>query len=195
MVEDVNKLTKLALKGDEKSLYDLLSFLEQYNVPVAKFGEYSIVFQLAMNKIIDTSRECEVCGGKCCKSGLSVPVYEFDYEEMSRNIHNLRLEKSGNIYILPRPCPFLKGWACGIHKFKPYACLSYPFATEDEQIEVIKRYNGNGIPDFHIPEFCLAGKKVKDIISQLVQEFKKRNGGRDPSPRELYEELKKLKLT
>lgn len=187
-MDEINRLTKRALKGDEKALYQLFSFLDQYNSPIAKFAGYSIVYQLAMNKLIpETAKDCEACGGKCCKSGLPVPVYDFDMEELKGRV---RLEKKGDIYILPRPCPFLKGWACGIHEVKPYACLSFPFATEDEQIQVVNSYKGDSVPDFHVPEYCIAGKRVKDVLGKVVTEFEKKNG-RVPTPKELYELLSK----
>ncbi|MEJ2778845.1 hypothetical protein [Stygiolobus sp. RP850M] len=50
----------------------------------------------------------------------------------------IKLERKNGFYLLPRSCKFQKDWMRSINSFKPYACLSYPFAAEDEQIEVIK---------------------------------------------------------
>ncbi|WP_225905712.1 YkgJ family cysteine cluster protein [Stygiolobus caldivivus] len=160
-----------------------IQFLESYDVPVAKFAIYSLIYQYAMNNIINLKEECEKCGGKCCKSGLPVPVYDFDYEEMTKHIR-LKLEKKNSIYLIPRPCKYQKGWTCSINSFKPYACLSYPFATEDEQIEVIKNYNGKGVPDFNVPDFCTAGKKVKALMDSLIKNLRKEKG-REPKPEEV----------
>lgn len=50
-------------------------------------------------------------------------------------------------------------------------------------------YNGEGIPEFKLPEYCIAGKKVREIVKKIIDDLTKRLG-RQPSPRELYEELK-----
>lgn len=192
--DEINLLVKKGLRGELSSFEKVLDLLEKYDkVPEARFGMYSLIFQIAMNVFIDVSKYCEECGGKCCKSGYPVPVYRFDYKELRINLDGNSLKylnkADENLYLLPRPCPFQKGWMCGIHKFKPYACLSFPFATEDEQRDVITSYNGNGIPEFKVPEYCIAGRKVKEILEDIIKELYTRLK-RDPTPRELYNELK-----
>ncbi|AWR96963.1 YkgJ family cysteine cluster protein [Acidianus sulfidivorans JP7] len=189
--EQVNKLTKEALRSNLDALDKIIGFLEKYeNSPIAKFAIYSILFQFVFNSLDETGKLCEECGGKCCKSGYPIPVYNFDYNEMKKHI-KLNLQKQGDIHLLSRPCPFQKGWMCTIHEFKPYACLSFPFATEDEQIEVIKSYDGKGIPNFHVPSYCSAGKMTIEYINRVLENLKTKLQ-RDPSPRELYEEIKKI---
>ncbi|WP_338604484.1 YkgJ family cysteine cluster protein [Sulfolobus tengchongensis] len=190
----INLMVKKGLRGELDHFEKVLDFLERYStVPQAKFGMYSLVFQIAMNVFIDVAKDCEECGGKCCKSGYPVPVYNFDYNELKKKLNRDDLKKlnkvDNNLHVLPRPCPFQKGWLCGIHGFKPYACLSFPFATEDEQETIINRYNGDGIPDFNVPDYCIAGIKVKNILGSIIEDLKNRLG-RPPSPRELYQELK-----
>ncbi|MEJ2775881.1 YkgJ family cysteine cluster protein [Sulfolobaceae archaeon RB850M] len=186
--EQIHMLTKKALKGDLESLNSLFNFLKQYNdQPIAKYAMYAIVYQYIMNNVIDLGKECETCGGKCCKSGNPIPVYDFDYKELSARLRTVRVERFDGLYILRRPCPYQKGWMCTINSFKPYACLSYPFATEDEQMDVIKDYK-DGIPDFKVPDFCIAGKKVKELIDKVVERFR-REKGRDPLPEELLNEF------
>ncbi|MFP3218297.1 MAG: YkgJ family cysteine cluster protein [Acidianus sp.] len=186
--DEVNILTKRALRADVESLRKIVNFLSQYNVPIAKFAIYSIIYQFAMNNVIDLGKECETCGGKCCKAGYPVPVYDYDFKEMKKNIKDLRLEKKNGFYLLPRPCQFQKGWICTINSFKPYACLSYPFATEDEQEDLLKSYDGNGVPDFRVPEFCIAGKKVKEFMNKIMEDLRKEKG-REPTPTELLEKI------
>lgn len=190
---EINYMVKRALRGDLDYFEKVLEFLEKYeNVPEVKFGAYSLVFQLAMNVFIDVSKECEECGGKCCKSGYPVPVYGFDYNELKNRLDKDSLKvlnKFNDLHLLPRPCPFQRGWMCGIHAFKPYACLSYPFATEDEQKDIINTYDNKGIPNFNVPEYCISGKKVKSIIESIIKDLKEKLG-REPSPRELYNEIK-----
>ena len=190
-MDNINILTKEALKGDVESLKKVIQFLKGFNAPVAKFAIYSLLYQYAMNNVIDLGKECQTCGGKCCKAGLPVPVYEFDYKELTRHIR-VKLEKKNGIYLLPRPCKFQKGWMCSINSFKPYACLSYPFATEDEQIDVIKSYDGKGVPDFKVPDFCIAGKKVKEFMDSLIASLRKEKG-REPEPEEILEALSRQK--
>ena len=189
--DTINVLTKKALKGDVNSLKEIIKFLKGYNAPIAKFAIYSIIYQFTMNNIIDLVNECKTCGGKCCKVGLPVPVYHYDYEEMQRHLR-IKLERKNGFYLLPRPCKFQKDWMCSINSFKPYACLSYPFATEDEQIEVIKNYDGNGVPDFQVPEFCLAGAKVKKFLNSLIENLK-REKRTEPDPEEIIDVLLKVK--
>ncbi|MCI2414111.1 MAG: YkgJ family cysteine cluster protein [Candidatus Aramenus sp.] len=186
----LNKLTKSSLKGDVKAFRDLLDALRPYlGIPQVKPALYSVVYQIAMNSLIDVSEYCRKCGGKCCRSGNPVPVFPFDYEEMKLRMPKLELKKQGEFYLLPRPCPYQDGWKCKIHNFKPYACLSFPFSTEDEQKEVIDNYAG-GIPSFMVPDYCIAGKKVKEVVDEVTREME-RGLGRAPSPLELLEELVK----
>ncbi|AAK42822.1 YkgJ family cysteine cluster protein [Saccharolobus solfataricus] len=193
-VDQINLMTKKGLRGDLKNFESVLDFLEKYgNATIVKYGMYSLVFQIAMNKFIDISKECEECGGKCCQIGYPVPVYGFDYEELRNKLSMEDLKKlekvDSNLFLLRRPCKFQKGWYCSIHKFKPYACLSYPFATEDEQRDAINSYDGKGIPDFKVPEYCKAGMRVKHIMNQIITDLTNKLG-RPPTPRELYNELK-----
>lgn len=189
--EEIHLLIKQALKSDFESLEKVLKFLEKFgDNQLAKFGEYSLIFQFVFNIHPETGKLCQVCGGKCCKSGHPIPVYEFDYKELRARIPNISLQKYDDIYLLPRPCQFQNDWACSIHSFKPYACLSFPFATEDEQMEVIKNYNGEGVPNFKVPEYCIAGKKILEELQSLIKEFRQLYG-RDPNPLELYNEVKK----
>jgi len=78
-------------------------------------------------------------------------------------------------------------WTCKIHKFKPFARLSYPFAIEDGLKLVMQNYK-DGIPDFIIPDFCIAGKKVKAFMNNVIDKLRKKLGI-DPTPRELLEEI------
>ncbi|BFH72809.1 YkgJ family cysteine cluster protein [Sulfurisphaera javensis] len=190
--DQINVLVKKALKGDIKSLEEVFNFLEKFNVPITKYAMYSIIYQYVMNNVLDLGKYCEECGGKCCKSGLPVPVYNFDYKELKNRLSKEQLNnfrRVNGFYILSRPCPFQEGWLCKIHQYKPYACMSYPFATEDEQKEIIDSYK-DGIPDFKVPDFCIAGKKVKEFMSNKVDELRKKLG-RDPTPRELLREIVK----
>lgn len=189
--EEISVLTKQALRSDFDSLEKVLKFLDKFkDNPLAKFGMYSLLFQFVFNIHPSTGKMCEVCGGKCCKMGYPVPVFEFDYKELRDRIPNISLQRHDKIYLLPRPCNFQKGWMCTIHKFKPYACLSFPFATEDEQIEVIRSYNGKGVPKFKVPEYCIAGKMINEELGKIIAEFREKHD-REPSPIELYEEIKK----
>lgn len=184
----MNILTKKALSGDLKSLDEVFKFLEKYNVPIAKYAMYAILYQYVMNNVLELGKYCSECGGKCCKTGLPIPVYNFDYKELkirlsSKDLSNFK--RANGFYVLSRPCPFQEGWLCKIHEFKPYACMSYPFATEDEQKDVIINYK-DGIPDFRVPDFCIAGKKVKEFLDNIVKELRQ-NIKREPTPREILE--------
>ena len=186
----INLLTKKALKGDIEALKEVFTFLEKYDLPLTKYTMYSLLYQFVMNNLLDLGKYCEECGGKCCKSGSPVPVYDFDYKELKTRLSKtdlIHLKRDNGAFLLYRPCVFQEGWTCKIHKFKPYACLSYPFAIEDELKLVMQNYK-DGIPDFIIPDFCIAGKKVKEFMSNIIDKLRKKLG-RDPTPRELLEEI------
>ncbi len=190
---EINIATKRALRGDLRAARRVLNFLWRYSgVPPAKYVAYALVYQIAMNNIIDVSEECRRCGGRCCREGAPLPLYDFDIEEMEKQLDKESLSRylirSGNYYLLPRPCPFQQGWLCTIHSVKPYACLSYPFATEDEQLPRIREYGGEGIPIPYTPPHCLAAQKVLDIVAKAIEELRK-SLGRDPTPIELLEHL------
>ncbi|RLG77881.1 MAG: YkgJ family cysteine cluster protein [Thermoprotei archaeon] len=191
MDEDVHRITKKGLAGDTGYLRAVLSFLWNSGVPVAKYTAYALVYQYSMNILLDTAQDCSRCGGRCCREGHPVPLYPFDVDELRRNLGDdveKKLIKVGNGYALPRPCPFQSGWRCSIHSFKPYACLCYPFATEDEQIDNMKRYNGEGLPVLSIPSDCPAAKRVYETVTSIARELKKKLL-RDPAPTELLDEL------
>ena len=186
----INLLTKRALKGDIKALKEVFTFLEKYNLPLTKYTMYSLLYQFVMNNLLELGKYCEECGGKCCKIGDPIPVYDFDYKVLKARLSKTsltHLKRDNDIYFLPRPCPFQEGWACKIHEFKPYACLSYPFAIEDELNIVMQNYK-DGVPDFVIPDFCLAGRKTKEFMDNIADNLRKKLG-RDPTPRELLEEI------
>ncbi|BAB67517.1 YkgJ family cysteine cluster protein [Sulfurisphaera tokodaii] len=188
--DQIHMLTKNALRGDIKSLEALFDFLEKFNAPISKFAMYSILYQVIMNNFLNLGKYCEECGGKCCKIGLPVPVYHFDYKELKARLSKdelKNLRKHNGFYTLSRPCPFQDSWKCKIHEFKPYACMSYPFATEDEQKDIMERYK-DGIPDFKVPDFCIAGKKVKEFMDEIVNKLRVKLG-RDPTPREILNEV------
>ncbi len=190
---EINIATKRALRGDLEAARKVLSFLWRYRgVPPAKYVAYALVYQIAMNSIVDVSEECRRCGGKCCREGAPLPLYDFDIEEMEKHLGREPLSRylirSDDHYLLPRPCPFQQGWACTIHRVKPYACLSYPFATEDEQLPRIKEYRGEGIPIPYTPPHCIAAQKVLNLVTRTIEELR-RNLGRDPTPIELLEYL------
>ena len=189
---DVHIATKKALRGDLLAAKKVLNLLWSYReVPAVKYVAYALVYQITMNAIVDTSNDCRKCGGVCCKQGAPLPLYDFDLDEMRSHLgsevyrHVLHVD---GMYLLPRPCPFLRGWECSIHRFKPYACLSYPFATEDEQLPYIERYNGIGIPVPYTPSHCIAAHRVVSIVVNAVNRLRTAYG-RDPTPIELLEYL------
>lgn len=189
---EVHIATKRALRGDFPAAKTVLNLLWNYReIPAIKYVAYALVYQIAMNAIADVSNECRKCGGICCKQGTPLPLYDFDLGELRHHlgseIDRYVLYTEG-VYLLPRPCPFLRGWRCGIHRFKPYACLSYPFTTEDEQLPHIERYNGDEIPIPYAPPHCIAAHRVISIVVNAVNRLRTAYG-RDPTPIELLEYL------
>ncbi len=193
METNLHLLAKRALRCDYDAAFTLIDLLWRYrDVRGLGYIAYCYVYQIAMNCLIDLASLCRQCGGLCCRSGPYIPIYRFDVEELQRVDPDVRsrLVVIGNELYLPRPCPYQRDWMCTVHKVKPYACLSYPFATEDEQIEYIRRYSsiGNSYPDIYAPKHCLAAMKVKEIVDGVARELEKRLG-RIPTPRELLETL------
>ncbi len=189
-VNEVHRIIKSALKGDSQSIRIIFNYFSKFsgNVIVIK-SLYLLAYQIIMNISIDTSRECELCGGICCKYGALIPLYPFDIDDLLTIIDKERLYQAimcdGDCY-LRRPCPFQDRWKCSVHKYKPYACLSYPFATEEEQIEILKNPEEMPIVTPRIPSYCLAAKKAWDTIYNVIKNFKE-HYNRYPKPVELIQ--------
>lgn len=187
---DIHFITKKALKGDMEAAKAIIVFLSSLEVKEAIATAYLIVYQIAMNVFLDLEEECRRCGGTCCKMGQPIELMDFDISEFIENGVNLtKLVKNNGKYYIPRPCPFQEGWKCGIHKIKPYACLSYPFAVEDLQKDVIASWTPPNPPKPFIPEFCVAGKKAWSYIESVISSFKSRYR-RVPTPEELLHILR-----
>ncbi|MEM1525521.1 MAG: YkgJ family cysteine cluster protein [Ignisphaera sp.] len=183
---EIHRLTKEALKGSIEALKMVLNFLTRFEIRSFKVIAYLIVYQTVMNLDLELGNDCEKCGGTCCKSGPEIPLYSFDLEEL-KNVDSLSISKaikcsSGYCYLL-RPCVFQVEWRCLIHRYKPYACLSYPFTSEEVQYSVIS--NPRNIPPLPIiPDTCIAAKKVWIKIYSKIEEFKEKHR-RAPEPLEV----------
>ena len=192
--KNIHILTKKALKGDIDSAKIVIEFLSGTGLKQAEAVAYLIVYQIVMNNFIDLGEECRQCGGICCRFGEPIQLYDFDLDDLRNagiDIDRYVIRRGSSVY-LPRPCPFQKGWRCTIHFVKPYACLSYPFAVEDIQKDVIERYV-SGVPEPFISGFCRAGQKAWSIIKMLIDDFR-RIYNKDPSALELLDyAIQKLK--
>lgn len=190
---EIHRLTKEALKGNIEALKTILNFLTRFDIGSFKVVAYLIVYQTIMNLDLELGNDCEKCGGACCKSGPEIPFYSFDLEDL-KNVDSLGVSKAikcnSNYCYLLRPCVFQVEWRCLIHKYKPYACLSYPFASEEVQYLVIN--NPQNIPPLPvIPDVCIAAKKVWTKIYSKIEEFKEKHR-RAPGPLEV---LRLMKIT
>jgi len=180
-------LTKRALRGDIASAQKVLDFLwSRRRVKHAAYTAYALVYQIAMNVDPALGELCRVCGGACCSRGPPIPVYDFDIEELAAHVPEAltRIENLGQYRVIRRPCPFQEGWRCTIHEHKPYACLCYPFMTEEIAIRGIERYRGRGVPDIETDPECRAALAIKEVVDGVVQELRAELD-RDPSPMEL----------
>ncbi|MDK6028051.1 YkgJ family cysteine cluster protein [Ignisphaera sp. 4213-co] len=183
----IHFLTKKALKGDLESAKTIINFLMSLDMREAIVVAYLIAYQIIMNIYMNLGEECKKCGGICCKFGSPIELTEFDLSEIiAEGISLSGIMNESNKYLIPRPCPFQDGWRCRIHENKPYACLSYPFAVEDIQKDVIVSWNSSEPPKPFIPQFCVAGQKTWDYIKFLIESFKKEHG-KVPTPLELLE--------
>lgn len=186
----IHLITKKALKGDMEVAEALIAFLSGLGMKEATATAYLIVYQIAMNALLDLGEECKKCGGICCKMGSAIELMDFDVSELIESgVDVNKLARSNGKYYIPRPCPFQDGWKCTIHRSKPYACLSYPFAVEDIQKDTIASWFPPNPPKPFIPDFCLAGKKTWQYIESAIQDFKNEYG-REPTPQELLQYLR-----
>lgn len=183
---EIHKLTKEALRGDIEALEIVTTFLSSFHITIFKAIAYLIVYQVIMNLDPDVVKECIICNGLCCKIGSEIPIYPFDLEDL-RKVSQLDIGKvvkcSNDQCYLQRPCVFQVEWRCTVHKFKPYACLSYPFASEEVQKPILT----NTIelpPKPIIPDICLAAKRIWSKINNRINRFKEIHG-RIPEPMEL----------
>lgn len=187
---EVHRLTKDALKGNMKALEIVIGFLSSFRITMFKAVAYLVVYQVIMNLDPGVVKECMLCNGLCCKIGSDIPIYSFDLEDL-RDVLQLDMGKSvkcsNSQCHIQRPCPFQVEWRCTIHRFKPYACLSYPFASEEIQKPML--INIRELPPKPIiPNICLAAKKIWDKINNGINKFKE-NYGRMPEPMELIKYL------
>ncbi|MCC6015869.1 MAG: YkgJ family cysteine cluster protein [Desulfurococcaceae archaeon] len=182
----LHRLTKEALRGNIEALYTVLKFLKSFRIPSFNVIAYLIIYQVVMNVDNDLANECRRCGGICCKSGQDIPLYPFDLEDLEKKLGSCVssvVKKVGDNHYLPRPCVFQSDWRCTIHQYKPYACLSYPFASEDVQQQILIN-TSSAPPEPIIPDFCLAAKKIWSRIKLEIDKFQGIYG-RAPTPLEL----------
>ena len=169
----------------------MIEFLwSRRRVKPAAYTAYALVYQIAMNLDPALGEICRVCGGECCKRGPPIPVYDFDLDELARHRPDALkyIEDLGPQRVIRRPCPFQQGWRCSIHEFKPYACLCYPFMTEEVAIRGIEKYSGMGVPDVETDPECRAGLAIKETVDSIVDQLRAELK-RDPSPTELLERV------
>lgn len=180
------RAVKMALRGDLGLLELLVGLLEASG---ARGAAYLIVYQAAMNLDPGTARECESCGGACCREGPDVPLYPFDLEDLERGglagWEGL-VKRVGGLHYLPRPCPLQEGWRCSVHEAKPYACLSYPFACEDLQAAALESREEPPRPA--VPSSCPAASRAWGRAS-LEEARLRRRLRRPPRPMELLHSL------
>ncbi|MEM0026723.1 MAG: YkgJ family cysteine cluster protein [Ignisphaera sp.] len=191
--KQIHFITKKALKDDMEAAEIIIEFLSDLEIKEAIATAYLIVYQIAMNVFLDLGEECKKCGGTCCKTGSAIELMDFDINELIESGADIaKLVKLNRKYYIPRPCPFQDGWKCAIHKSKPYSCLSYPFAVEDIQKDIIASwFPPNPLKPF-IPDFCVAGKKAWYYIESAIHNFKNKYG-RTPTPQELLQYLRNHK--
>lgn len=190
--EKLHLFAKYALKGDEEAMRFVINILLSLGLPQTNAVAYLFVYQSIMNTYIDLKEECRKCGGVCCRFGEPVELYNFDIEDLKALSIDLSryIFKSGDRLYLPRPCSLQNGWACGVHSAKPYACLSYPFAVEDLQKEIISSHINSKPPKPFIPHFCIAGQKVWSIIESAIREHESIYG-KEPTPYDLLEHVRR----
>jgi len=193
-LQELTVKVKKVLRGDLSEARNVVETLERAGLPTFRASAYLLVYQTAMNSLMDLSEECRKCGGKCCRLFKLIQLEDIDVKDLVENLdpqvlNILAKDDQGNYYI-ETPCPFQKGWLCSIHNFKPYACLSYPFLDEDLQFDVVMNYDGTDPPVPIIPSFCLAASKAWTYIREVIERYR-RDGGKAPSPIELLELLEK----
>ena len=70
----------------------------------------------------DVCREC----GVCCKREL-IDVWDYEYQKILPYLTK-PLEKVGDYWQLPPPCPLLGEKGCRLpYKLRPFACRTFPF--------------------------------------------------------------------
>jgi len=197
-LQELTAKVKKALRGDLSEARSVIEMLEGAGLPIFRAAAYLLVYQVAMNSLMDLSEECRKCGGKCCKLFKLIQLEDIDVKDLVENLGlqvlNILAKDDHDNYYIETPCPFQKGWLCSIHRFKPYACLSYPFLDEDLQFDVVMNYNGSEPPVPNIPSFCLAASKAWTYIREVIERYR-RDRGKTPSPIELLELLKKFPNT
>jgi len=194
-LQELTARVKKALRGDLSEARSVIEMLEGAGLSIFRAAAYLLVYQVAMNSLMDLSEECRKCGGKCCRLFKLIQLEDIDVKDLVESLgaqvlNILAKDDQGNYYI-ETPCPFQKGWLCSIHRFKPYACLSYPFLDEDLQFDVVMNYDGIDPPAPNIPSFCLAASKAWTYILEVIERYR-RDRGKSPSPIELLELLKKF---
>ncbi len=186
---DIHIKTKAALRGDLKAAKEVIEFLWSYRaVPQARYVAYALLYQYVLNTWSKVTEICRACGGKCCREGPPLPVYDFDIEELKKSHPQAlkHIEKIGENYILKRPCPLQEGWKCSIHRVKPYACLCYPFMVEEIAVPAIAKQINESYPEIEAPNTCPAGVEVKKLVDRIRKELREKLG-REPTPLELLE--------
>lgn len=105
--------------------------------------------------------ECSRCGQCCTIHKTGVRVSPSDAEHFAKREGRVledflkTVQASGDSYIMPQPCRYLKGEACLVHEIKPSVCREYPM-----HFRKVKNQETSWI----IITACPGGKKLLELL-------------------------------
>jgi len=119
--------------------------------------------------------DCSGCGAKCCQSNI-IFTSLYDIEKVTKFFPIFFLIQNGKISLVyffyygekeNEHCPYLQNDLCSIYEERPYACKSYPFSNQKNDI-----YYSTTCP--HLIEKSTIGMQLiknKKINKQIFTNF------------------------
>jgi Fe-S-cluster containining protein len=121
-------------------------------LPIDIIPGENFMAQLAM---LVSQVRCDNCNAICCKEDPlkeGIAVLDTDYELLKNAGHAQSVQRRGENWYLPCPCPLLKGDRCTTYGNRPFVCIAYPFQPGG--------HGNNGNPLLTVASSCPEGRRI-----------------------------------
>jgi Fe-S-cluster containining protein len=123
---------------------------------------------------------CQRCGN-CCRNRVQIRLKKEELQTISDALHveykrlkdRLKAIPMGDgTFVVPQPCPFLRGELCGIYQVRPETCRGYPANDLLSSMVQGKLFNGCPIADSLLSEVAVKRVLEEHIWQNHPEELK-----------------------